>query len=313
MKGSDPMKPISMIALIIVLSLSGSFVFTLVLDMASGEETSATERLSSRIKELDTAISELSAGHRELAGMVLSLQGRSDGAQAPPAREPVVSIEEAVDRWIRRNRPDLLVENDSASPAEPEAFAGTRLEQAAQWLTLLDDPGQSDEEWNAIWQKIDEAGLMKEALAILEDNVEKDPGNPETHLALAGGYFGMSVNTANDMEKGIWAVKADKTLDRALELDPMHWEARFTKAISLSLYPPVMGKQGEAMKHFEILLDQQKKLPPRASHARTYLYLGNLHMQMGNHEKAGRIWKEGLNLFPGNAELIAQLNNAMKD
>lgn len=309
------MKSIPMIALIIVLSLGGSFVFTFVLDMIPREEASTVERLDSRIDDLDMAISELSAKNRELSEMVQVLDRHSGDEGTPRVREPVLGIEEAVDRWIRQNRPDLLAEDESASAAKAQAelLNGARMEQAAQLLALLDDPEMDDEDWNEVWKKISEAGLMDEALALLEDNVAKDPNNPDAHLALAGGYFGKSMNTANDMEKGIWAMKADNVLNRALELDPYHWDARFTKAVSLTFYPPVMGKQGEAMKHFEILLEQQKQLPPSPGHAQTYLYLGNLHMQTGNHSKASQIWKEGLGIFPDNAELTAQLKNAVKD
>ena len=114
-----------------------------------------------------------------------------------------------------------------------------------------------------------------------------------------------------DLEKGAYAVAADRTLDRALELDPNHWDARFTKASSLTFYPPIMGKQGEALRHFEILLEQQKALPPDPTHSQTYLFLGNLHQQMGDYQKASRIWKDGLALFPENSDLAKQLENAM--
>jgi tetratricopeptide (TPR) repeat protein len=300
-----------MIALILVFSLGSS----LVLDMLPGDEAGLAEQLNSRIEDLDTTVAELSAKNRELTEMIRVLSLRSVNDEAPMVREPVIGIEEAVARWIRANRPDLMPEGEPASTdlSGADAITGTKVEQAAHMLALLDDPEMDDEEWNDVWKKISEAGLMDEALALLEANVANDPGNPDAHLALAGGYFAQSVNTANDMEKGLWAVKADQVLNRALELDPWHWDARFTKAVSLTYYPPAMGKQGEALKHLEILKDQQKKLPPNPKHAQTYLYLGNLHLQMGNHKKASQIWKEGLGLYPDSAELAVQLENAVKD
>jgi len=308
------MKPIPLIALITVLTLVGSFVFNLAFGMVPSKEASAIERLDSQVNDLDMAILELVASNRQLTEIVSRQNLNSSNDHTSMVKEPIIGIEEAVTRWMRNNRPDLLPEDESAvAKSEAKELDEAKLAQASLMLAKLNDPDMDDAGWNEVWKKISEAGLLNEALAVLENNVTKDPNNAEVHLALAGGYFGKSVNTANDMEKGIWAIKADKVLDRALELDPWHWEARSTKAVSLTYYPPAMGKLGEAMKHFEILRDQQKQLPQNAKYAQTYLYLGNLHFQMGNNTKALKIWKEGLNLYPNNAQLAAQLANSGKN
>jgi tetratricopeptide (TPR) repeat protein len=243
------------------------------------------------------------------------LRADLEGGPSRAPREPLVSMAVEVDRWIRRNRPDLLAASTSVSPSDAAGrFAeGMNRERAAKMLALLDDPDLDGSEWNRVWKEINDAGLTDDALALLKDGVENDPANPDAHMALAGGYLAKTTYTDNDLEKGTWAVAADNTLDRALELDPVHWDARFTKATCLTYYPPIMGRQGEAMKHFEILLEQQKSLPPDSKHSQTYLYLGNLHQQMGNHQKASQIWKDGLVHFPDSPELEKQLKNSMKN
>jgi tetratricopeptide (TPR) repeat protein len=305
------MKTFSIILLIIILSLGASFLFTRVMESPTRGGDFAT--LESRMDQLGEDVDKLLAADRELAEMVKNL-GAAAAAEGQSMREPVMSIQEAVDLWIRENRPDMLEPGASKASAGDEDFeALPPRQQAAQLLAKLNDPDMDDEGWNRVWKEINDAGLTDEAIALLEENVARDPTNPDAHVALAGGYLGKTMNTANDMEKGLYAMKADKVLDDALELDAWHWDARFTKAVSLTFYPPVMGKQGEAIKHFEILLDQQKGQPARPGFSQTYLYLGNLHQQMGDHDKASQIWKEGLTLFPDDGELAKQLDNVPKD
>ena len=83
--------------------------------------------------------------------------------------------------------------------------------------------------------------------------------------------------------------------------------ARFTKAMSLSFWPPVFGKQGEAIQHFEILANQQEEGPPSGHFAQTYLLLGNMYAEQGKSEKALEAWERGLGYFPSNESLNKQL------
>lgn len=307
------MKPSAIVILIIVLSLGGGFLFTRIIPPLSGENGGDAAQLRIQVDELSRQVRSLSAAQRDLIESVAGLRAGAGDGLAPASREPVESLAVEVDRWIRKNRPDLVAAGttDSLAGEDGQFSEEQSFVRAAEMLSMLDKPDLSDEEWSEVWNKINEAGLMDEALALLEGAVEKDPNNPEMHMALAGGYLARTLYTASDLEKGAYAVAADRTLDRALELDPNHWDARFTKASSLTFYPPIMGKQGEALRHFEILLEQQKTMPTDPKHSQTYLFLGNLHQQMGNYQKASQIWKDGLALFPENSELAKQLENAM--
>jgi tetratricopeptide (TPR) repeat protein len=309
------MKPSTLVILIIALSLSGSFLFTCILIPFSGEEAENASHLRVQVDELSREIDSLSAAHRDLNESFEALRAAVEGGPSLVPREPLMSVAVEVDRWIRKNRPDLVTGDIATLPSDTsgQLLEGLRQERAAQMLAMLDDPDLDEEEWSAAWKKISDAGLMDESLALLEDAVENDPYNPDAHMALAGGYLAKTTFADNDLEKGTWAIAADKTLDRVLELDPGHWEARFTKASTLTYYPPIMGKQGEAMKHFEVLLEQQKTLPPNPYYSQTYLYLGNLHQQLGNYQKASQIWKDGLAIYPDDVELAKQLENALKN
>jgi tetratricopeptide (TPR) repeat protein len=79
--------------------------------------------------------------------------------------------------------------------------------------------------------------------------------------------------------------------------------------VSLSFWPPIMGKQPEAIQQFEMALAQQEARPSRPEYAQTYLFLGNLYRQQGNAARAKEIWKKGSELFPENDELTRKLGD----
>ena len=87
-------------------------------------------------------------------------------------------------------------------------------------------------------------------------------------------------------------------------------DARFSKAISLSFWPPVFGKQTEAINNFEILAAQQAQQPQEPKFAQTWLLLGNVYQQIGKSEQALAAWQKGLSIFPDNAQLLQQIANA---
>ena len=111
-------------------------------------------------------------------------------------------------------------------------------------------------------------------------------------------------------EVGDLATQADLAFDRALELDPQNWDARFTKAVALSNWPAFLGRQPEAIAQFETLLAQQENSPPNPQYAQTYLFLGNMYVQTGERAKAIETWQSGLARYPDDAALLEQLQLA---
>ncbi len=163
--------------------------------------------------------------------------------------------------------------------------------------------GASYEDLEAYWRKMREEGRTDEMVGIFEEYAETNPADPEAQMLLGNAYLQRVQESPTGPEMGEWANKADVAFDSALELDETNWDARLSKAVSLSFWPPIFGKQGEAIGQFEILLDQQKNQPANANHAQTYKYLGNLYQQQGDTEKAQAIWQEGLTAFPDDASL----------
>ncbi len=146
-------------------------------------------------------------------------------------------------------------------------------------------------------------------VAAFEESVKAEPRSADRHAVLGAAYLQKLV-TVNDLEKGPWAMKSDKAFDDALALDDHHWQARFTKAASLSYWPAITGKPAEAVEHFETLRAQQEEGPTQKKFANTYLMLGNLYQSQGNTARARETWQRGAELHPDNAELRAKAESA---
>src|SRR5690606_34168536 len=111
----------------------------------------------------------------------------------------------------------------------------------------------------------------------------------------------------NQAETATLGMSADAAYTAALELDPTHWRARFAKAVGYTFWPHFLGKKTEAIRHFEILIEQQEAGAPQEGYQETYLFLGNLYDQRGEGEKARAVWERGLRLHPGSAGLKERL------
>ena len=224
-------------------------------------------------------------------------------ASASSARIPLGEIDAAVARWMERNGAP------TAAAGSPEETAAAAIEDrgAQEILDEILASGLWSDGGDELWEELRERGLIDEAIALLEQQAELWPNDPDARVDLAAAYIAKIQDVPQGPQSGMWAMKADGAYDAALELDEEHWNARFGKATALSFWPPLFGKQGEAIQNFEVLIAQQQKQPAADHHAMTYVFLGNLYQQSGEGDKALELWKKGAGLFPSNAELAAKL------
>jgi tetratricopeptide (TPR) repeat protein len=292
------MKPLSIVLLSALVSTAAAGATVVVLGprTAAGSDLSIAPGPTEDLRELRA---EIAAQAKLLGELSAALELRTPSAPPSAARVSATSVEDVVRSVLDEERRSSKVETKPAAP--PLVGAAGAL---ARILELrAGDAGYNEIE--KLWGELRAAGVMDEVVAEFERYAELHPDDPEAQVMLGNAYI-QRLQSASGSEAGAWAIKADGAYTAALELDDHNWEARFSKAVSLSFWPPIFGKQQDAIGEFETLLQQQATAVPEPGHANTYVYLGNLYQQQGNLEKARRIWADGLAAFPNDPTLLAK-------
>lgn len=291
-------------AVILVLAVLAAVGTTLLLDLRNGPAEAAQPVLQAG----GVQDAELAALRLELADLKAELdaqRARPTSVVGSASRSEVVDIAAAVR--------EVLAEEGLLGADRDEARAAVAEEESAEEITvesllaMLNAKDLSDLEWSGIWNKAKEAGLTDELIALFEQRAEENPNDADAQAELGFAYIAKIQQVTDGPMKGQLGVQADQAFDRALEVDPNHWDARFTKAISYSFWPAFTGKPAQAVTQLEILVERQANLPRDPKHAQTYLMLGNLYQQQGRLEEAQQAWANGAALFPTNQELAAQV------
>jgi len=297
------MKPTTVIAIACLSSAAiAAGTSTLLTPRVSARESAPESEATAALERLSEAVTELGRGQRALAADLLRLEQQDQLEPVTSGRTQLGEIDAAVARWMAEHAQEQAEDAASVAVVEVETDE-VRLAEALAQL----DGDLSDPERQRLWRKLAEEGLTDAIVAAWEERAAREPNNPDMQLALGEIYLNKIFEVGNSPEAGVWATKADRSFDAALALDERHWDARFTKAVSLSFWPPVFGKQGEAIQHFETLVAQQSEGPREARFAQTHLLLGNLYTQMGNKEQALVSWEAGLAQFPEDEDLQKQL------
>lgn len=259
---------------------------------ASGALGPRGEDLGERVASLEAAIEQLT---EQIA------------AKAAPQRALAPQVDEAT---VRRAVAAWLESADDPKAAAKKIAAaksgtGAAFDLAATFAKVT-RPGLTFDERTSLWQALSKEN-QDELVAEFERLAEENPHNADAQNVLGEAYVQRLFNgTFIEMMK--FGQLAEKSFDKALELDDRHWGARFNKAMSLANQPDFLGKRPDAIKHFEILLKQQESGVREDRHAGTYLFLGNLYTQQGDPKKAQEIWERGLKRFPSSGDLKGRLN-----
>lgn len=252
---------------------------------------------------VDPRIAELEAQTKELREMLENapLPQHTRTETTDPS-----AIQAAVAEWMAKHGEGAPASGGAVDGSDPKAAAAQRTQAIDDALAALLDPNLSDSERQKLWKELAKAGLLDAVVAEFEKRSELDPNNADKKSELGSAYL-QKLFTVGPMEQGTWATKADKAFDAALSIDNAHWDARFSKAVSLSFWPSLFGKKKEAIKNFEMLVAQQRDLPSDPRYAQTHLWLGNMYHEQGDKELAVAAWRTGLELYPDNEALKKQL------
>lgn len=312
------MKTLPLVLTSAVVALVVSAIFVRVLaprrDAAAGEGSAAS---SAAFATLESELASVRASQSETRDKLASIERSLEMLSSRGMREPVGDPESLVAKWLDENREAVGELVAAAVERAPERSAAATEPTAAQrdmpgTLARLTDPSTDWDTKQAIWDELREEGRLEEAIAEIERRAEEHADDPDAQVDLGGAYLQKVFDAGAGPAAGLWAMKADKAFDRALALDDHHWDARFSKATSLSFWPPALGKQSEAIHQFETLVAQQELETPHEGFEQSYLMLGNLYQQNGNPDKALATWEKGLQLFPNAQEIAAQVDLAKK-
>lgn len=296
---SKPLSPLVLLPVALVCGVGGALIGTSFQRPAAAEErpgASAPAPDAPRLAQLEARVEELARALERATAQEPARVAVGDDALA-----------EAVARWMERNAP-LAASAEKPAAADALASAREREQKLSDALAALLAPGLGEAERQKIWSDMVKAGLVDALVAEFEKRAELDPNDPDAQVELGSAYLQKLFTVGSGPEQGTWANKADKAFDAALALDSNHWDARFSKAVSLSFWPPVFGKQKDAIRNFETLIEQQSSSSSKDPRfAQTHLLLGNLYQQSGNAAKANETWAAGLALYPDSAALKEKL------
>ncbi|MEZ5964407.1 MAG: hypothetical protein R3F56_11225 [Planctomycetota bacterium] len=253
-------------------------------------ESAADTALAQRVAELEGSVKDALRRLERLQADTAAPVTRASLERTVPEAE----IEAAIAKYL------------AAHGAEkPDGAAGPSLTKA-QALARLYEVGGDYEKIQKIWDEVEGAGLEDDLLAHFKALAAASPTDASAQY-LYGAYLLAGIEGKPMDQQGKMAIAADAAFDRTLKLDDKHWAARFMKATSLSFWPKITGKQTEALKHFQILADQQEHEPQQPHFAQTYVFLGNMLADQGDRDQARAAYERGLRWFPDNKDLKQQL------
>jgi tetratricopeptide (TPR) repeat protein len=211
------------------------------------------------------------------------------------------------------SEPKLDMGQVSRKPPEARAPRSEPIMRTAvdagqvQNVDTLVSPHATFEQKRAVWKRLKETGKLDQAIGELEQRLASNPQASEVSAALGQAYLKKCGQIQDVREQALLAMKADQTLEGALNLDPSNWEARFTKAVGMSYWPGELNKGQEVIQEFSKLIEQQESQPPQPHFARSYIWLGEQYRKAGYSDYAAQVWQRGAALFPSDGELRAKL------
>jgi tetratricopeptide (TPR) repeat protein len=301
------MKTAVVVASAVLLSCAASYVLCSSVSNAR-DAAPVKDDSAAAIAALADDVRELRASGGGLRGEIDALRSELATRPSGEARVPLADIEAAVERALASRAP--AAGSATAADESSARAAAPKKRTPKQALEAILAVGKDWDAMSALWAELRDAGMVDEVLALFEERAKSNPKDAAVQVELGQAYLQKLFTVPNGPEQGTWAIKADQAFDSALAIDDHHWGARFNKAISLSNWPAFLGKQNEAARHFETLLEQQKASGPREEHAETYFFLGNLYQSMGKTEQALATWNAGLAMFPDHDELKGQVASA---
>jgi tetratricopeptide (TPR) repeat protein len=143
-------------------------------------------------------------------------------------------------------------------------------------------------------------------LSFFEKLVTDHPSASNVYLNYGLAYVD-KIPDAGSITQVILANKALTLFTKSIELKSS-WIGYYTRGNSYLFWPRIFNRTHLGVADLETALKMQKADQKRSYHVRVYISLGDGYWKMDNLEKAKETWREGLKLFPDNAQLKARLS-----
>ncbi|BFM16732.1 hypothetical protein R50073_29150 [Maricurvus nonylphenolicus] len=153
---------------------------------------------------------------------------------------------------------------------------------------------------------------MDDATDLLKKMLKKNPDDARLHMVY-GSLMGIaSTFTESMVAQYTYATRAVTHYEKALAIDSTLWDARFGLAVGYGAEEDKDYRR-VAERHFlQLIKQQEKQESQKPLYAKTYQELGDLYKRMGKHDKAKRIWQQGIAFHPQEQLLIERLGLAKK-
>jgi vitamin B12 transporter len=150
----------------------------------------------------------------------------------------------------------------------------------------------------------------KTAASLYRERLARNASDVESLVGTARALSQCLVPAANFLSQGELSSEALDLLDKALELQPDHWMARFVIAAISYRSPAFLGRGKRAAKEFDELLRMQGDRTDNPLFARVFAMRGMQLNRAGQADSARALWNRGAALFPNDAELRGLVQRA---
>ncbi len=268
-----------------------------------------------------------------LVALVLAIgyfEFRLPASTSPPAPAPAPDLSGIESRLAALERRIAAAETAAARPAPaPEApparpatpsgpGAPPSPAPAAERAALVDDllvlakEGRlTGEQVSSLWNLLPGSGREDAAIAALKAYAAAHPDDPDAQYAVGVALISKLVGgQVSFLEQGALSSQADAAFGKALALDESHFDARYSRAVSLTFWPDAFGKGPDAIREFEFLRERHRADAGIPTMESVYANLVVQYRKAGNAEKAAEVLKEGLATFPDSETLKKFLGDA---
>ena len=157
--------------------------------------------------------------------------------------------------------------------------------------TLL-SPLATFEDKQTVLKQLARSGQLDDAIHDLQQRLAADPQSLQNLIALGEADLNKNLETDHLREVAISAMQADQLFDKALEIDPNDWEARFEKAAAMANWPLELKQGPKVLDQFQTLIQQQNSEASQPDFALTYLRLGDFYQKTGDTTAAAQTWQQ---------------------